>query len=70
MAKDMKSLIGDLAKELKEESAKKRTPQQARLHDIAQRLLLLERDLKTPGATRTAEERADRILEAISKEIF
>lgn len=70
MTRDVKSLLADLAGELNEEAARKRSPEESKLHSVAQKLLLLERDLKTPGATRSSEERADRILEAIAKEKF
>lgn len=70
MPSDMKSLLTDLAAELDEEANRKRSPEENKLHAVAQKLLLLERDLKTPGATRSSDERADRILEAIAKEKF
>lgn len=70
MVGSMKSLLTDLAAELDEEANQKRSPEERKLHAVAQKLLILERDLKAPGATRTSEDRADRILEAISKEKF
>ena len=70
MVGSMKSLLTDLAAELDEEANQKRSPEEKKLHAVAQKLLILERDLKAPGATRTSEDRADRILEAISKEKF
>ncbi len=70
MKSDMRSLFKDLADELGDESTKKQTPAEKTLHEVAQRLLTLERDLKTPGATRSVDERVDRILETIAKEKF
>ena len=41
-----------------------------RLHSVAQKLLLLERDLKAPGAARTIDDRVERLLDTIAKETF
>jgi len=70
MTSDLRALLEGLGEEIEQEKKAKRTPEEAKLHAIAQKLLVLERDLKAPGATRSADERVDRILEAISKEKF
>lgn len=70
MAKDIKSLLEDIADEVAQETHQKLTPEERKLHAVAQKLLILERDLKAPGAARSSDERIDRILEAISKEKF
>jgi len=70
MTSDLQALLERLGDEVDGENDAKRTPEEARLHGIAQKLLVLERDLKAPGATRSSDERVDRILEAISKEKF
>jgi hypothetical protein len=46
------------------------SPADRKLHKVAQQLLLLERDLKAPGAARSADERVERLIEAIAKESF
>ena len=63
-------LLNEHADELKSEKEKAMTPEEKKYHGIAQKLLLLERDLRAPGTTRSADERIDRILEAIAKESF
>lgn len=70
MTRSIESLLSDVEGELKQEANAKRPPEERMLHSVAQRLLLLERDLRAPGATRSTEERVDRILEAIAKEKF
>lgn len=70
MAQDIKSLLKDLAGEIERENKQKLSPEDLKLHAVAQKLLVLERDLKAPGAARSADDRADRILEAIAKEKF
>jgi len=67
---DIKSLFADITTELDEEKVKQRTPEEARLHDVAQKLLLLARELRTPGSARSTEDRATVLLDAISKEDF
>lgn len=70
MAKDLKSLFEDVAEEVAQEAQKKLTSEERKLHAVAQKLLILERDLKAPGAARSSDERVDRIMDAISKEKF
>jgi hypothetical protein len=70
MAQHIRSLLNDIASEVAEEAKQKQSPEERTLHTIAQKLLLLERDLKAPGAARSSDERVDRILEAIAKEKF
>lgn len=66
----MNSLLKGVADEMGDDVKKNRSPEERTLHAVAQRLLVLERDLKAPGAARSATERVDRILEAIAKEKF
>jgi len=63
-------LLGVIEDELNTEKEKSMTPEERIYHGVAQKLLLLERDLCAPGATRSSDERVDRILEAIAKENF
>ena len=70
MAQDIKSLLKELAGEIEMENKQKLSPEELKLHTVAQKLLILERDLKAPGAARSADDRADRILEALAKEKF
>lgn len=67
---NIKNALQDLGEEIDEEKKGKLSDVDRKLHSVAQQLLLLERDLKAPGATRSTDERVDRILEAIAKESF
>lgn len=67
---DIKSLLGEIASELDSEKDQSMTPQERTFHGVAQRLLLLERDLLAPGATRSQDIRVERLLEVIEKENF
>jgi len=62
MSEDIKKLLEDISRELDNEDAAKRTPEEAQLHSFCQQLLCLERDLRAPGAARTEDDRVDRIL--------
>ncbi len=67
---DIKSIFEEVASEFEEEQACRMNAIDRKLHTVAQHLLVLERDLKAPGAARSADERVDRMLEAIAKESF
>lgn len=67
---DIKNLLQEAAAEVHEEQANQMSATDRKLHTVAQRLLLLERDLKAPGAARSVDERVERLLEAIAKESF
>lgn len=67
---NIKNVIEELGAEIDGELATKMSLSERKLHTVAQHLLILERDLKAPGAARTADERAERLLEAIAKESF
>ncbi len=67
---DIKNLLQEAAAEVDEEQANQISATDRKLHTVAQRLLLLERDLKAPGAARSVDERVERLLEAIAKESF
>lgn len=66
----IKDLLGELANELQEEKEQAMSPQDKVFHEVAQKLLLLERDLRAPGTSSSADARVDRLLEAIAKENF
>ncbi len=67
---NIKNILQELGAEIDGEKENKMSATDRRLHSVAQQLLLLERDLKAPGATRSTDERVERILEAIAKESF
>jgi hypothetical protein len=67
---DLKSLLGEASKALKDEEEAVRTPEEKTLHSVAQRLLLLERELKATGSGRGDEARIESLLDAIAKERF
>lgn len=67
---DIKSIFEEVASELEEEKTGQMSTSDRRLHAVAQRLLVLERDLRAPGAARSRDERVDRLLEAIARESF
>ena len=67
---DIKSIFEEVAFELEEEQTCRMSATDRELHTVAQRLLVLERDLKAPGAARSIDDRVDRLLEAIAKESF
>ena len=67
---DIKNLLGELNAEIDDERKKSMSPTDRKLHKVAQHLLLLERDLKAPGAARSTDERVERLIEAIAKESF
>lgn len=65
---DIKSLLGELNAEIDEKRESSISQSDRKLHKLAQQLLLLERDLKAPGAARSTDERVERLMEAIAKE--
>lgn len=66
----IEDLLGELAAELDSEKEQEMTPEERVYHDVAQKLLLLERDLRAPGTAVSTDARIDRILEAIAREKF
>ena len=60
----------DLGKEIEKEAERRLTPEQQRLREISRKLLVLERDLRAPGAARTADDRVTRIIDELKKEAF
>lgn len=66
----LSDLLGEIVAEIETEKDQAMTPEDKVFHGIAQKLLLLERDLRAPGGTPSADVRVDRILEAIAKESF
>lgn len=67
---DIKGLLGDIKAEIEAEEFETLSVEDKKLHEVAQRLLRLERDLKVPGVASGAEVRVDRLLEEIAKESF
>ncbi len=67
---DINALLGELNSEIENERKTNISEPDRKLHKVAQKLLLLERDLKVPGVTRSADERVERLLETIAKEPF
>jgi hypothetical protein len=67
---NIKNLLQELGAEIDGEKDNKMSASDRKLHSVAQHLLLLERDLKAPGAVRSSDERVERILEAIARESF
>ena len=66
----LRDFMESLGKEIDEESARRMTPEQQKLHDISRRLLVLERDLRAPGVARTADDRVARLIEELAREKF
>lgn len=66
----LSDLLGEIAAEIKTEKEQAMTREEKIFHGVAQKLLLLERDLRAPGTTRSSDERIDRLIEAIAKESF
>lgn len=67
---DFKDLLNDVAAEVSAENVESMSQQDRIYHTVAQRLLMLERDLLAPGAPKPQDVRVDRLLEAIEKENF
>jgi hypothetical protein len=67
---DIKGLLGDIKAEIEAEEFETLSAEDKKLHEVAQRLLRLERDLKVPGVASGADVRVDRLLEEIAKESF
>lgn len=67
---DIKGLLGDIKDEIEAEDFETLSAKDKKLHEVAQRLLRLERDLKVPGVASGADVRVDRLLEEIAKESF
>ena len=67
---DIQGLLGDIKAEIEAEEFETLNVEDKKLHEVAQRLLRLERDLKVPGVASGAEVRVDRLLEEIAKESF
>jgi len=67
---DLKGLFGDINLELEAEAHETLSIDDKKLHEIAQRLLRLERDLKVPGVSSGVEVRVERLMEEIAKERF
>lgn len=66
----LSGLFQDINAELEAEFEEKLSVNDKKLHEVAQRLLRLERDLKVPGVSSGAESRVERLLEEIAKEQF
>lgn len=66
----LSGLFEDINAELEAEFQEKLSVNDKKLHEAAQRLLRLERDLKVPGVSSGAESRVERLLEEIAKEQF
>lgn len=67
---DIKDLLNDIAAEVTAEKVGGMSQQDQIYHSVAQRLLMLERDLLGPGAPKPLDVRVERLLEAIEKERF
>ena len=67
---DLKSLLNDLADEITTEKVSSMSQQDRTYHAVAQRLLMLERDLLGPGTPKPTDTRVERLLEALEKEVF
>jgi hypothetical protein len=67
---DINNVLKELGAEIDQEKPGQLSPAERKLHSVAQQLLVLERDLKAPGAARSTDERANRLLDAIAKESF
>lgn len=66
----LSDLLGEIATEIESEKEQAMTPEEKVFHGIAQKLLLLERDLRAAGTAGSSDARIDRLLEAIAKESF
>lgn len=67
---DIAKLLEQIGAEIDGEKPNQMSLSERKLHSVAQHLLVLERDLKAPGAARSTDERVDRLLDAIAKETF
>lgn len=67
---DLKNLLKDIADEVTAEKVESMSQQDRVYHSVAQRLLMLERDLLGPGTPKPTDVRVERLLEAIEKENF
>jgi hypothetical protein len=65
---NLKELLGDIHAEIEAEKIESLTADDKRLHEIAQRLLKLERDLRVPGVSVGKDARVERLLEEIARE--
>lgn len=68
MTTDIKALLRNAERELDNEASAKMTPEDRKLHELCQSLLLLERKLRAPGASRTQQDRVIELLKALAKE--
>jgi hypothetical protein len=66
----LKELFGDINDEIEAENHQGLSENDKKLHEVAQRLLRLERDLKVPGVSSGVDTRVERLLEEIAKEKF
>jgi hypothetical protein len=66
----LNELFSDISAEIDAEDHKGLSLADKKLHEVAQRLLRLERDLKVPGVSSGVDTRVDRLLEEIAKEKF
>jgi hypothetical protein len=66
----MRELLKKLNEELESEESQNQSADEKRLHEAAQRLLRLERDLKVPGACPSPDARIERLLAEITKASF
>ena len=67
---DIKDLLNDIGAEVTAERIESMSQQDRTYHSVAQRLLMLERDLLGPGTPKPQDVRVERLLEAIEKESF
>ena len=70
MTTDIKALIQNAKRELEDEATARLTPEDRKLHELCQSLLSLERQLRTPGASRTQQDRVNELLKVLSRESF
>jgi len=64
----IEDLFNEVAAEIKAEQQQSMTDEDRKLHEVAQKLLMLERDMRAPGSARSMDDRVDRLIEAIAKE--
>lgn len=70
LEQQLRDLGAEVDKEIEAEQSEMMSSEDKVLHKIAQKLLLLERDLRVPGSKSSSDERAERLLDAIAKEEF
>lgn len=70
MSPNIKTLLKEINEDLEKEKVDSMSESDRKLNEVAKKLLLLEREFRTPGQARSSDERVSQLLAAIAKDAF